>query len=125
MEIDENTLQLLMQVGLLASGRGYATEAETIFNGLKAVRPESDIPLIGMAVNRMNESDFEGAAEMLLNDVLERNPDNDLAKAFLAHALIASGVSDQAREVCEDVLASGNDATAKEMVRAFMEQAGQ
>lgn len=121
MKTDEEMLKLLMQIGFLASGRGNISEAETIFSGVQARQPESAYPLIGRAVNRMNDLDYDGAIRILIGEALERNPGNDLAKGFLGFALRKAGLDEQSREVCREVVDAGRDEVAVAMARAVLE----
>jgi len=121
METDEGMLQLLMQIGFLASGRGNISGAETIFSGVQAQRPESEYPLIGRAVNRLNDLDYEGAIRILISEALEKNPESDLAKGFLGFALRKAGLTGHSREVCREVVDAGRDEVAMAMAAAVLE----
>lgn len=121
METDEGMLKLLMQIGFLASGRGSISEAETIFSGVRARQPKSAYPLIGKAVNRMNDMDYEGAIRILIGEALAENPESDLAKGFLGFALRKAGLDEQSREVCREVVDAGRDEVAVAMSRAILE----
>jgi hypothetical protein len=121
METDEGMLKLLMQIGFLASGRGNISEAETIFSGVRAQQPKSAYPLIGKAVNRMNDMDYDGAIRILIGEALAENPESDLAKSFLGFALRKAGLDEQSLEVCREVVDAGRDEVAVAMARAILE----
>jgi len=54
-----------MEIRYVAVGRGLQSHAEDIFNGLAAARPESELPLVGLAVCKMNFGDFASARDSL------------------------------------------------------------
>jgi hypothetical protein len=121
MEIDTKLIRLLMEVGYLAGGHGFFKESETIFEGLKAVRSESEYPIIGLAITKMNAKKNDEAVEILREQALKLNPDSDMAKCFLGLSLKLSGMNHESRKVLEDVVENGNSEEAVNMARSFLE----
>ena len=125
MEIERKLLQLLMEAGNLASGYGYFPEAEIIFNGLRAVRPESEYPLIGLALAKMNARKNLEAIKVLADETLKVNPESDLAKSFLGLALKTSGLREESCTVLREVIAADRDKIAVNIARNLLaEQKG-
>ncbi|MDR0428749.1 MAG: hypothetical protein LBG86_01795, partial [Puniceicoccales bacterium] len=48
-DVPSHVLQMLMQLGFVACGKGYPSLAIDIFTGISAVRPHSELPRIGRA----------------------------------------------------------------------------
>ena len=92
MEIKAQVLQKLTEIGLVAAGRGMLSEAETIFAALEAVRPESEIPLVGRAIAHLNRNST-AAAVRLLEQALSKNADSQIAKTFLGVANLSAGMN--------------------------------
>ena len=46
--VQSEMVQLLMDIGYVATGRGFQSQANDIFNGIIAARPNSELPLIGL-----------------------------------------------------------------------------
>lgn len=122
MEIDARRVQLLMQIGFLAGEYGLSHEAETIFEGIRAVRPESEFPMIGLAFAKMVSNQLDESIRILRDEALKLNPDSDLAMSFLGLALSLSGhASECSRVVTEVVNRNGNEAAVK-MARTILQE---
>lgn len=122
MEIETTLIQLLMEAGYLAGGYGFFEESEKIFDGITAVRPESELPLIGMAVTKMNAGKYEEAARILWDKALKLNPESDLAKSFLGLTLKLSGLIAESQAILKEVLEANKDETAVNMARNLLEE---
>ena len=72
-DTETEAIQRLMEVGYVAAGMGMHSEAESIFMGIQAARPDSEYPQIGWAVVRMNAGLHDDAIHILRN-VLDQIP---------------------------------------------------
>lgn len=97
-----------------------SVESEEIFNAIHAIRPESELPLIGLAVTKMNKNQAGEAARVLWDKALKINPESDLAKSFLGLALKLSGMNNESRTVLEEVLQSGQDPQATDIAKSLL-----
>jgi Flp pilus assembly protein TadD len=122
MQIEKELLQILMESGYLAGGYGFFAEAEVIFKGIMAARPESEYPLIGLAVSKMNAGKNDEAVKILHKQALKLNPESDLARSFIGLALKLGGLNDESLTVLGEVVAAGRDETAVKMARSLMEE---
>jgi Flp pilus assembly protein TadD len=122
MEIDRELLQILMQSGYLAGGYGFFSEAETIFQGVMAARPESEYPVIGLAVSKMSAGRNDDAVKILHNQALKLNPESDLARSFIGLALKLGGLNEESLTMLKDVVAAGKDETAVKMAQSLIEE---
>lgn len=104
--IDSELVRLLMRTGYAAAWNGLHKEAVAIFDGVGAVRPESEIPVIGAAVVAMLTGNYEVAVKTLRDGALELNPDSALARAHLGAALRLMGDEDAGRALLQEVAAS-------------------
>jgi Flp pilus assembly protein TadD len=107
--VDTELVQILMDAGFVATGSGRHSQAEIIFNGLAAARPESELPWIGLAVVLMNTGKSEEAAVLLQDKGLQINPDSCLARSFLGLAHKLSGHGAEAERVLNSVVADCPD----------------
>lgn len=123
MKYDIRLLQLLMEIGYIASGNGMANEAQHIFTNLAELRPESEMPLIGLAVHYMNRNQPKKAVETLWEGALQRNSESELAKSFLALALKKSGLEHESRILLEEVIQNNKDEQACALATALMNEA--
>jgi Flp pilus assembly protein TadD len=119
--VSTEVVQLLMEIGYVACGRGLQACAESIFNGIIAARPNSELPLIGLAISKISFGDFLGASRILVEQALKINPDSGLAKSFLAMAVKALGGKSEAEELAKEVAASETaEPEAKALAESFL-----
>ncbi len=120
MQADTNLVQLLMEIGYLAAGYGFYKEANTIFKGVRAARPKSEFPFIGMAVVKMNQGKYHDAIAVLNDHALRNNPESGLAKSFLGLALKLAGDTRKSREILLQVNPSAGNRAAADMAQALL-----
>jgi len=125
MDIDAKKLRLLMQVGFLAGEYGFSGDAETIFEGVRAVRPESESPLIGLAFAKMSSDQMEESIRILEEEALKLNPESDLARGFLGMALKFSGRTEECSRLMKEVVDRNRDEAAVKMARTILDEIGQ
>ena len=121
MQPNTQSVQRLMEIGLMAAGNGLLSDAETIFLGLAAARPESELPLVGRAFVRMNAGRHKEAA-LLLQQAMEKNPDSDLAMSFLGAALQMSGLTSASLDVLQQVIEANGNPEAVEFAKSLLEE---
>jgi hypothetical protein len=122
MEIETELLQLLMEAGYLAGGYGYFKESRRIFDGIAAVRPDSELPFIGMAVSSMNAGNNHEAIKILWEKALKTNPESDLAKSFLGLSLKLSGLNNESQTILQEVIDSRKNEVAVKMAQSLMNE---
>lgn len=115
--IDSELVRLLMRLGYAAAWNGLHKEAVAIFDGVGAVRPESEIPVIGAAVVAMLSGHYDVAVKTLREGALELNPDSALARAHLGVALRLLGDEDEGAALLNEVAANTTDPDAAAMAR--------
>jgi hypothetical protein len=121
-EIGTDLVRTLFEIGYVAVGRGLQSYAEDIFNALVAARPESELPVVGLAVCKMNFGAFTAAVTLLTEKALKINPSSDIAKSFLGLILHHCGATEKALAVMNDVLSNGTDANALNMARSIIDE---
>ncbi len=114
LEIDSELVRLTMRIGYSAAWNGLFPEALKIFRGVSAVRPDSEVPLIGAGVVGMLSGDYE-MSRKALERAIENNPESDLAKAHLGCLLRLSGEEEEGKAMLEAICANSTDADAKSM----------
>jgi predicted Zn-dependent protease len=118
--VSSDLVQLLMEVGYVATGRGLQSRAKAIFNGLIAARPNNELPLIGLAVNELNFGNVGEAAKILVERALVVNPNSEMAKCFLAIAVKALGHEQESKELLQQVLDNCSDPAAKRLAESLL-----
>jgi hypothetical protein len=121
-EISTELVRTLFEIGYVAVGRGLQSCAEDIFNALAAARPESELPLVGLAVCKINFGNFVAATTLLLEKALKINPSSDIAKCFLGVAFHYCGAEKEALEIMNGIVSDGNDASALEIAKSVIDE---
>ena len=117
-EVGVDSLRRLLEIGYVAAGNGYFAEAETIFRGVAAMRPESSAPVIGRAVSALNRG-MAAEAVRLLEAERQRSPDDALVQAFLGLALRSAGRNAESTAALA-ALSDSADAVAAAMAQALL-----
>ncbi|HEY1053452.1 MAG TPA: hypothetical protein VGE39_26955 [Prosthecobacter sp.] len=115
--IDSELVRLLMRIGYAAAWQGLHKEAVAIFDGVGAVRPESEVPIIGAAVVAMLSGHEDVAVRTLREGALGLNPDSAQALAHLGVALRLRGDEDEGTSLLQEVASQTADPDAAAMAR--------
>jgi tetratricopeptide (TPR) repeat protein len=111
-QLSSELAQKLIEIGFIASNRGYFKEAEAIFNGLISARPMSEYPLIGLAFNHMNSGNTVLGMKILADQALKLNPDSQMAQLYLGLAMRLSNLNSYAEDILSQVVENGKDPQA-------------
>ena len=95
MSDDNSKLSLLMEAGFLAAAMGMTAKAIVIFSALRLVRPDSEAPILGLALTFVNMGRFRDAAQLLSGEGFKKNPDSDLLRAMLGLTFQLAGREDE------------------------------
>ncbi|WP_009965810.1 tetratricopeptide repeat protein [Verrucomicrobium spinosum] len=113
--VDSELVRLLMRIGYLAAWNGLYKEAIAVFDGVQAVRPESEIPIIGGAVVAILSGNPEVAIKSLKEGALTLNPGSDLARAHLGCALRLQGREEEGHAILQEVASTSSQPDARAM----------
>ena len=119
-QIESELVRLLMRVGYTAAWNGFHQDAISIFDGVGAVRPESEIPVIGAAVVAMLSGHADVAVKTLEDGALPLNPKSQLVRAHLGAALRLRGDEDAGISILRAVAAQTEDLDAARMAANVM-----
>jgi|JI10StandDraft_1071094.scaffolds.fasta_scaffold511225_2 predicted Zn-dependent protease len=115
METSGELVRLLMRTGYWSVWHGLYAEAAALFNGAKAARPESEVPVLGMAVLAMVMQQPDSAVQLLRENALALAPRSELVQAHLGCALRLAGEESEGQDLLQRVVASGRDEDARRM----------
>lgn len=123
LNVPSELVKILMDIGYVATGRGFQSQAADIFSGVIAARPNSELPLIGLAVSKINFGNFLEASKILSERALIINPNSGLAKCFLSMAIRALGGKSEADELLNEVVQSeASDECSKKLATDLINQ---
>ena len=121
--INAPIIQLVSELGTIATELGWLREAEIIGQAIRLVRPESTDPLVLHALVRIAGGHYESAIEFL-NQVLTRDPTHPRASVFWAFAMLKDGRRHDAFVKLNQILESPeeNDPHCVNFARELMRQ---
>lgn len=96
-------LQVLLEAGFVYREAGSFDHARDIFQGVRSLRPQSEIPEIGLGTVAFHQGKFDLARKHYLR-ALERNPDSAWAQAHLAELSLFERNKDKAREHADEAV---------------------
>lgn len=123
MNASEQHVKQLTAIGFLAVGQGLNAEGEAIFNGLKVYRPDSEYPLIGLALNHIGSRRHDAALSILTGQALKINPASAIAKCFVGLTLRLAGRAQESRRWLKEVAATADDRDAKALAENLLSEA--
>lgn len=115
MQTSGETVRLLMRLGYWSVWHGLYREAATLFSGAQAARPQSEIPVLGMAVLALALNKPEAAVELLRDQAKALNPASELVEAHLGCALRLAGEEAAGLALLQRLALQGTDANARLM----------
>ena len=119
MSDDNSKLSLLMDAGFVAAAMGMTAKAIVIFSALRLVRPDSEAPILGLALTFVNMGRFRDAAQLLSEDGLKKNPDSDLLRAMLGLTFQLAGREEEAAKLFDAVMKADREPTAVKLAANF------
>ncbi|RYX93949.1 MAG: tetratricopeptide repeat protein [Comamonadaceae bacterium] len=117
--LDREAMRLLAEIGFVGTLSGPVGATKTLFEALQQLRPDSNLPLIGLALNDLAAKRPDDAVRTLREVALKRSPEDAEVQAFLGLALQKAGQSAEARRVLMTVL-QNRTADAEPHVRMAM-----
>lgn len=115
METPAELVRLLLRLGYWSVWQGLYAEAATLFNGARAARPQSELPVLGMAVLAMVMQRPESAVQLLRESALPLNPASELVQAHIGCALRLAGHEAEGMHLLAPLATRANDAAARLM----------
>lgn len=102
--LSRDNLALMMEAGYILLGMRRFKEAGEVMEGISAMAPESDIPLVAMGTVAFCQGKFRTAIKEY-EKALKLNPESLFAKAYRGEALFFLGQTDAAKKQLAEVIA--------------------
>ena len=120
-EKHDNDFALFIEAGFVAVNQLDEVSATSCFNAAATLRPHSTAPKLGLGFIALNKMDH-GTAQNYFKDVLDQDPDHDLARVFLGIALaFQDDTRHQGRQMIEDMLSKSNDEHVVHLAKTSLE----
>ena len=117
--IESDEVRMLVDLGFLAVTRGLEKHAQSIFDGVRAVRPDEDAAYIGQALLHIQQNNLSGAVKLLRS-----RPPSDGIRLFLGMALLRLGDIADAEDVLQDIVKTAREPAMVEMAKVLLASAG-
>ena len=115
-----NVAGLLAEVAYYLIRKDELERAQVVLQGLKELQPQQGSPLVLEGLCHFAKLDF-AAAEKSYRAGLEREPENDLARAFLAESLIPQRRYREAEDLLRKVISRKGDPAAVTLAQSLDE----
>lgn len=123
MNVTGQQVKQLTAIGFLAAGHGLTAEGEAIFAGLKMCRPDSEYPLIGLAMTKIGARQYDVALSILTDQALKVNPASATTKCFVGLALKLAGRSHESQRWLKEAAATADEQEAKALAENLLSEA--
>jgi predicted Zn-dependent protease len=120
--IPSEMLRLLVDIGYVATGSGKKKNAEIIFGGLIAARPQNELLYIAYAFMRMVFGEYAEASKLLIEKALKINPESEMTKAFYGMLLYRVGRRGEGYIVLDQLKEKGKDADAVALAECIIKE---
>lgn len=121
-EVRQEEVTLLLESGWLLMEMQKFKEAEEIFEGVAALLPHSEVPLICLGNLHFSQGRFDRALKTQ-RDALKRAPDSVLARAHIGEALLFLKRRDEAKRMLEEAIQLEPEGDAAIFARSLLDGA--
>lgn len=119
-----SALSFLLQASMVAGRHGFVLAADAILKAVEAMRPLHPSPKLARGLIFIYQDKFAEAANWLRSDLLKTDPENDMARAFLAIALHMDGQMDECRSILLELFRTGTNEQALGVAKAVAVEIG-
>jgi hypothetical protein len=106
-DVDEDVIKLLAEIGLSAAIRGCGDAARPIFDALTLLRPDNPLAVIGKALGEISDNRPEDAISILRTAGVNNEGAPDEMRAIYLLALCLAGHQIDASLLCRRLLDGG------------------
>jgi predicted Zn-dependent protease len=119
-DVPQHEVGLLMEAGYLFLELGAPKKALDVFQGVAALVPTNEIPMIALGHLAFSQGKFEQALKYN-EDALKRNPNSTLAKAHKGESLMFMGKHQEAMAILKSVLSEDTSGVTRGFVQALID----
>ena len=119
----QDDFALLIEAGFIAVKQLDETSASRIFKAAQVLNKESAAPQIGLGYIALNKLEVKEATK-IFEDVLKKEPENQLAKTFLGICfLLTKPKRERGEELIKEAMDNTEDSTVKSLGKISLEWA--
>jgi tetratricopeptide (TPR) repeat protein len=116
----DDELRAVLEAGFLLRDVMRYDEAATVFQGVAALRPDLELPVLGLSSVLIRQGELARAQE-LCESVLARSPDSLHAQVQLGEILLYRGSREEGEERLRAVIAEGGDSPHAVTAQALLD----
>ncbi|MDR0418425.1 MAG: hypothetical protein LBH08_03265 [Puniceicoccales bacterium] len=120
--ISAEMLRLLVNIGYVATGSGKRKNAEIIFEGVIAARPQNELLYVAYAFMRMVFGEYTEASKLLMEKALKINPESEIAKAFYGMLLYQVKQRGESYTILNQIKENGKDMDAIALAECIIKE---
>ena len=113
-QVPSELLQLLAEIGYAGISIGMHNETNKIFDAIMAVRPNSMQAKLAKGSSKILMFKLTEGSKIML-EILEKEPNNHMAKAMLALSLNLAKADEQATTLASEILETSDDVAANKL----------
>jgi len=117
---DSEDLRLMLEAGYLYLAMKRFKEAKEVFEGVSALVPQSDVPLVGLGNVYFVECKFSEAIK-IYQKALKLVPNSAFAMAYLGEAYFFNGQKEQALKVLNESSKIDPEGKSGDFARSLLE----
>ena len=112
---------LLCEAGFVAVNQADEDAATKLFQASSLLKPENTLPKVGQGYSHMMKLELKQACK-LFDEVIAKEPGNEMAKAFLglSYTLTATDV-EKGEQLLEDTATNGKDEQVKKLASTALD----
>ncbi|MFQ3590557.1 MAG: tetratricopeptide repeat protein [Chloracidobacterium sp.] len=116
----DHELRIVLEAGFLLRDVMRYEAAATVFQGVTALRPDLELPVLGLASVLIRQGELD-RAQALCESILERSPESLHARTQQGEILIYRGQRERGEEVLRAVIADGGDSPHAVTAQALLD----
>ncbi len=117
--LNKHDKQVMLEIGFLLGELNYWDQSEKIFRALLAIDSGLIPALLGLGNLMLIQKKYYDA-ELIYREILNRNPNEHLAKAYLGELLLLTGQTLEARDLLLNLVKIDSQSTQGQMAQALL-----
>lgn len=120
--ISDDELRVMMESGFVLREAGRLDDAEAVFNGVRELIPQSEVPLVALATIELQRGKpLEAVA--IAERARKVNPESLYARVHYAEALMFAGHRDEAERLLHEIVESNQSSPHSKTAERLLEAA--
>lgn len=112
---------VMAEAGFIAINQADEDAAVKLFKAAQLIKPENSLPKIGMGYMHFLKLELKQASKVF-QDVLDKEPENEMARAFLGLSIaLTPNEANKGEKILEEAASKAKDSTVKNMAKTAID----